>query len=114
MRTGIYEVMFIVRPDLDDEKIKSRIEKIKNLLVTKGAVIEKEEIIGRRIMETEFKHFKDGFYVLLYFSCEKEAVREITNVLRISDDIIRYLIVCAQRRPEKEPVTAVAQTEANV
>ena len=112
VRIGIYEAMLIIRPDLDDEKIKSRVEKIKHQLVAKGATIEKEELLGRRLLGTEFQHFRDGFYVLFYFSCDKELVREMEGILRISDDVIRYLIVASALPPSQEPAPAPADKPA--
>lgn len=116
MSIGSYEVMFIIRPDLDDSQIADKIEKIKNQLVAKGCQIDDLETWGRRSLATEFNGHQEGYYVLIYFKSEKNKVTDIEKFFRISEDFIRYLIVQSQGKlkpvaPEPAPA---AKTEEKI
>lgn len=88
-----YELVMIVRPDLDEEATRAVIEKAKNVIVQNGGQIEKEDIWGKRRLAYEIKHHKDGFYAVLNFKGAPAAEQELDRVLKLSDDVIRHMIV---------------------
>jgi small subunit ribosomal protein S6 len=88
-----YEVMYIIRPDLDEEQTNAVIEKFKGLLEAQGATIENIDKCGKRRLAYEIKDFLDGFYTIVTFQAEPAAVAELERVMRISDEVIKYLIV---------------------
>jgi len=88
-----YEVMYIIRPDLDQEQTKELVEKFQNLITNNGGEISKVDEIGKRRLAYEIADYNDGFYVLIYFQSEPNVVAELERVLKITDGIIRYLIV---------------------
>lgn len=88
-----YETMFIIRPDLDEEGIKAVIEKFSVLLKEKGAEIESVDEWGMRRLAYEVNKLREGYYVLLNYTAEPQAVDELERVFGISSDVIRYLIV---------------------
>lgn len=88
-----YETMFIIRPGLDEEATKAVIEKFLNLLREKGSEIQSVEEWGMRRLAYEVKKLREGYYVLVNFSAEPEAVAELERVFRISNDILRYIVV---------------------
>lgn len=87
-----YEVMYIIRPDIEEEATKAAIEKFQNI-ITNGGEIDKQEEIGKRRLAYEIEKFKDGYYVLVQFNAPTEVVKELDRVMRISDEVIRYLIL---------------------
>lgn len=88
-----YEVMYIVRPDVEQELLQSTVEKFQSIITTHGGEITKHEVMGKRRLAYEINKFRDGYYVLVNFTAAPEVVAELDRVLKISDEVIRSLIV---------------------
>jgi small subunit ribosomal protein S6 len=88
-----YEVMYILRTDLEQEAVQAAVEKFQNLITSGGGEITKHEIWGKRRLAYEIQKYRDGIYVLVNFNAAPQLVAELERVLRISDEVIRYLIV---------------------
>ncbi|BDG61848.1 30S ribosomal protein S6 [Caldinitratiruptor microaerophilus] len=92
-----YELMMVVRPDLEEEATKAVVEKAKGIITTGGGVVEKEDLWGKRRLAYEIRNFRDGYYAVLNFRAGTEVPKELDRVLRITDEVIRHIIV----RPEE-------------
>lgn len=88
-----YEVMYIIRPDLEQEQIQAAIEKFQGIITNNGGEITNHDVMGKRRLAYEINKFRDGHYVLINFNAAPEVVAELDRVMKISDEIIRYLIV---------------------
>jgi len=89
-----YELLYIVDRDLTDENRETLIEKIKALLVEKGAEITGLDKWGIKKLAypINFKH--EGFYVLVTFATENhKLVGEMSNLINITDGVARHLFV---------------------
>ena len=94
-----YEVMFIVRPDLEETNITSVANSMKELLTSKSASILEETAMGQRELAYEIKKFKTGYYFLFIIEAENdEAIKEFDRVALINENIIRHLIVKSEER----------------
>ena len=88
-----YEVMFIVRPNLEDEAANTLCESMKKVLEDKGATINEVVNMGRRELAYEVKKFNNGNYFLFKLTSDKDAVKEFDRVANINEDIIRHIVV---------------------
>lgn len=88
-----YEVMFVVRPNLEDEATNVVAENMKKVLESKKATINEVVNMGRRELAYEVKKFNNGSYFLFKITSDKEAVKEFDRVANINEDIIRHIIV---------------------
>lgn len=88
-----YEIMFVVRPDLDDEGRKKVIENFTNILKDNNAEIVKVDDWGLKQLAYEIRDFRKGHYVVVNVVAPITAVNEFDRLARISEDVIRYLIV---------------------
>ena len=88
-----YEVMYIQRPELEEEKRKSNVERFNAIITDRGGEIVKLNEMGKRRLAYEIDKNRDGYYVLTNFQANPEAVNELERIMKISDDVIRYLIV---------------------
>ncbi|MCY8203468.1 30S ribosomal protein S6 [Bacillus sp. N12A5] len=88
-----YEVMYIIRPNIDDESKKAVIERFNNVLTSNGAEITGTKDWGKRRLAYEIKDFRDGFYQIVNVQSEAAAVQEFDRLAKISDDIIRHIVV---------------------
>lgn len=87
-----YEIMFIVKPTLEEASIKKAFENIKKLLTDNKATILEEKEMGQRELAYEIKKHKTGYYFLLVVEAQAEAIAEFNRIANISDDIIRSLV----------------------
>lgn len=88
-----YETMFIIKPGLDEAGTKAVIDKFLNLLKEMGSEIESVEEWGMRRLAYEVEKLREGYYVLVNFSAETDAVEELQRVFNISDDILKYIVI---------------------
>lgn len=86
-----YEVMYIIRPDVEQEAVQATVEKFQGI-IQNGGEITKHEVMGKRRLAYEINKIRDGIYVLVNFTATPEVVAELERILKISDEVIRYLI----------------------
>ena len=87
-----YERVIIINPNLEEEAIKALIEKISNLINTDGKVSSVEEV-GKKKLAYEIKKNKEGFYVVFKFEANPELITELERVYRITDEVIKFIVV---------------------
>ncbi|MRH44391.1 30S ribosomal protein S6 [Aquibacillus halophilus] len=88
-----YEIMYIVRPDIEEEAQTALVERFNNILTENGAEIEKVEEKGKKRLAYEINDFRDGYYVLINFKGEEKAISEFDRQAKFSDDIIRHMAI---------------------
>ena len=94
-----YEIMFIVRPDLEEANIKEVANDMKEVLKSEGATIVEEKAMGQRELAYEIKKYKTGYYFLFVIESEDHsAAKEFDRVALINENIIRHLIVRVEER----------------
>lgn len=88
-----YEVMFIVRPDMEEAEIKKTADAMKKVLTDGKAKVVEEKAMGQKELAYEIKKVNTGFYYLYVVEATKEAVAEFDRVARINENLLRHLIV---------------------
>ena len=88
-----YEVVYIIDPALGEEGIANIVAKFKTLAEQNGSAVEVEEW-GKRRLAYAIDYKTEGYYVLMSFTSEPSFPKELDRVLRITDGILRSLIVC--------------------
>ncbi len=91
MSKNYYEFTYIINPVLEDEQIKETVEKVTKLIEDNGGEIDEVDEWGLRPFAYEIDGKGSGYYVNLYFSAPGEAIATIERLLRIDDDIMRYM-----------------------
>ena len=89
-----YEAMYIIQPVLEEEAKKAVIEKFQKLVESSkdGKVVSVDEW-GKRRLAYEVDKKSEGHYVLMNFSAEPAFIDEMTRIFKITDDVLKYLIV---------------------
>lgn len=87
-----YELMFILKPN-EDDAIKATVDKFAAIITDNGGSVEKVDAWGKRRLAYEIKNFADGYYVLINFAAEPAVVAELDRVMKITDDVLRHMIV---------------------
>ena len=87
-----YESVIIINPNLEEEAIKALIEKFSNLINTDGKVDSVEEL-GKKRLAYEIRKNKEGYYVVFKFEAKPESITELERVYRITDEVIKFIVV---------------------
>jgi small subunit ribosomal protein S6 len=87
-----YEVMYIIRPDVEQETVQALVDKF-NGIIGNGGEVTKTDVMGKRRLAYEINKIRDGIYVLVHFNAPAEVIVELDRVMKITDEIIRSLIV---------------------
>ena len=89
-----YEIMFIVRPDLEENAVKETVKKLEKILTDNKAVITLSKELGQKEFAYEIKGFKSGFYYLYNIDSNNDAaVKELDRVASIDESVVRHLIL---------------------
>ena len=88
-----YEVMYIIRPEVEEEGRKAIIEEINNVFVNLSSTVEKVTEWGIKDLAYEIAGCTKGYYVLLNVTATPEAVKEFDRVANIKEAIIRHIAV---------------------
>ncbi|KXG08620.1 30S ribosomal protein S6 [Anoxybacillus rupiensis] len=88
-----YEIMYIIRPNMDDEGKKAVVERFNGILAENGAEITNVKEWGKRRLAYEINDFRDGYYMIVNVMSEPKAVQEFDRLAKISEDIIRHIVV---------------------
>ena len=89
-----YEIMFIVRPDLEENAVKETVKKLEKVLTDNKAVITLSKELGQKEFAYEIKGFKSGFYYLYNIDSNNDAaIKEFDRVSSIDESVVRHLIL---------------------
>ncbi|HUY60616.1 MAG TPA: 30S ribosomal protein S6 [Candidatus Dormibacteraeota bacterium] len=101
-----YELMYIVRPDLDDEQVRVAMDEVTTMVANHGGEITKQSLWGRRRLAYTIAGSHDGYYVLAEARLPGDGIGEIERQLRLAENVIRHLITTAQviQEPEEPSV----------
>ena len=88
-----YEIMFIVKPDLEESNIKTVVDSMKKVVEAEGAKILEVKELGQRELAYEINKYKTGYYFLFVIESNHNTIAEFDRVALIYENIIRHLIV---------------------
>jgi small subunit ribosomal protein S6 len=91
-----YEIMFIVRPDVEEAELDKLIETFSGYITDGGGKVTNtpaEQKMGRRRLAYTVKKFNDGFYILLVVDAPASLISEIERRLRVSEPVIKFITV---------------------
>jgi small subunit ribosomal protein S6 len=89
----VYEVMFIVRPDLLEEDVEKLISTLQSNATNAGATVQNVEKMGKRRLAYDVKKFQDGLYVLLTLLADGKAIHELERRMRVTEQVIKFITV---------------------
>ena len=92
-----YETMLITSAALDEEASAALVGKFKSLIEANGTIDSIDEW-GKRRLAYPINDLMEGYYVLMTFNAKPEFPRELDRILRITDGVMRSLIVCKDEK----------------
>ena len=94
-RVNEYELIYILNPEMTDEAVETRINGISEFITAREGAIDAVDKWGKKKLSYPIKHFLEGSYVLTRFKMSPARCKELEANLRISEDIIRHLLIRA-------------------
>ena len=91
--TRQYELVYIVRPEAPDQEVADLHTQIEGIVQRFNGTFDKTENWGRRKLAYEIGHHREGIYVVETISGSGELMKEIDRRLRVTDQVIRHLVV---------------------
>jgi small subunit ribosomal protein S6 len=88
-----YEVMTIHRPDLAEDEVAAKVGELSDYLSGKDASVKGKDLWGKRRFAYEIDHLSEGYYSVVTFEAEPDAVDAVDRVLSLADEVIRHKIV---------------------
>jgi small subunit ribosomal protein S6 len=89
----LYETMYILRPDLNDQDTDAAIAKYQTILQNQEAESITIQHRGKRRLAYDIKKHREGIYIQMNFSAGPRSIEEMEKAMRLSDEVIRYLTV---------------------
>ena len=89
-----YEIMFIVKPDVEEDAMKKVVADMKSVLESKNAKVVDLKEMGQKELAYEMNKYKTGYYFLFTIETEEDsATKEFDRLALINENILRHLIV---------------------
>lgn len=88
-----YELMYIIRPNIEEDAKKALVERFNEILTSNGAEIIESKEWGKRRLAYEINDFREGIYQIVKANADSKAIDEYTRLANISEDIIRHIAV---------------------
>jgi len=88
-----YELVIVVRPDASKEEVEAVLDSVSGYITGRGGTVTEVERWGKRRLAYPIKHNTQGIYALVRFQLKPEHNRELEANLRISENILRHLLV---------------------
>ncbi|MDF2701094.1 MAG: ribosomal protein [Rubrobacteraceae bacterium] len=108
----VYEVMFIIIPELDEEQVENTISRFRTVIERTGGEPRDVNHWGRRKLAYEIDHRTDGYYVIMEFTAGERTLVELKRILRVSDDVLRHMVMklppTYAHKPLPEPAEAAS------
>jgi small subunit ribosomal protein S6 len=103
-----YELMLLLRPDLEDDKLQAAVEKVTRAIVNGGGSLSKVSPWGKRRLAYDIGPHREASYFLIHFDIEPSQVREIERGMLISEEILRHLVTVLEDRGPAEELAPAA------
>ncbi len=91
----IYELGFILKPDLPEEEAQESLDSVKQVLTAGGATIDKVDNWGKRPLAYRVHGFWSGHYVFIRYSLDEDRSlnKELERRLRVADHVIKFMTI---------------------
>ncbi|MCK5061242.1 30S ribosomal protein S6 [Candidatus Parcubacteria bacterium] len=113
-KTPHYEMLYIISNKFTEDELKPIRESIKKEIVDNGGAVTYSEEWGKKKFTYPIEHFHHGYYQLVEFDMEADKIASLDRVFRISNEILRHMLVAKPARSAKEIETEKRAAEKRV
>ncbi|GAB4277846.1 MAG: 30S ribosomal protein S6 [Coriobacteriia bacterium] len=94
-----YELMLMTDPSLDDEAREAVVSRASDVIKEAEGTVDEVDDWGKRRLAYEIDDLSDAHYTVVQFHASPDSVAELDRVLRITDPVIRHMIVRREDLP---------------
>lgn len=105
---GTYEMVTVIRPDLDEEALGAAIDRINKRIVEHGGTVKATERWGKRKTAYMVQKYRDGYYVLTVFTLDAGQVAPLRQTIGLHEDVLRFTVATHRAAPAPAPASAPA------
>jgi small subunit ribosomal protein S6 len=88
-----YELMYIVRPNIAEDEVAGATDKVDTMISNLGGSVSEKNPWGKRRLAYPIDKYEDGYYIVSKIKLDTSRTRDLEEQLRISDDVIRHILV---------------------
>ena len=88
-----YESMYILKPDMEEEKKDALVKRFSDIVEKSGGKVEKIDEWGNKRLAYPIQYINDGYYVLMTFEADPALPAELERNYKIADDVLRYIVI---------------------
>ncbi len=103
-----YEMMYILRPDLSEEKVREAVGKYQSFIADRGAEDIQIQNRGKKRLAYPIKKFLDGIYIQMNYQADGTQIAPLERAMRLGEEVIRYMTLKVKAQPVE---VAEADTE---
>lgn len=108
---GTYEIVAVLRPDLDEEALGTALTRISQRITEHGGTVTSQERWGKRKLAYPVKKYRDGFYALVVFTLDAPRIAALRQVLGLNEELLRFALATHRAKPAA-PAAAPGQPAA--
>ena len=108
-----YELVYVLKPDATEQEVAEMQQQVEAIITRVGGTLDKTDVWGRRKLAYEIGRHKDGFYVLHVISGTGELMKEIDRRLKVTEAILRHLVVRVDEHERKAERARTLRTETS-
>jgi small subunit ribosomal protein S6 len=97
-----YELVIIVSPEVEDDAVSATVERVQEFIAQQGGQVKEVAPWGRRKLAYPIDGFKEGNYVVAQLGLDPQSVRAIEDHLKLTENVIRHLVVKLEETKEDE------------
>ncbi len=94
-----YEMMYILRPDLSEEKVREAVGKYQSFIAERGAENIQIQNRGKRRLAYPIKKFLDGIYIQMNYQGDGTQIAPLERAMRLGEEVIRYMTLKLKAQP---------------
>ncbi len=107
----LYESVFIARQDISSAQAEQLTTEFSEIITNMGGEIKNTEFWGLRSLSYKIKKNRKGHYVLLHIEAPAEAIAEMERLMRLNEDVLRYITLRMEELPEGPSAIVLAKSE---
>ncbi|HHW55828.1 MAG: 30S ribosomal protein S6 [bacterium] len=96
-----YELMVILNPELSEEETEGTLQRLQDIIREGEGEVSNLDKWGKRRLAYEVKKFREGYYAVLNFKAAPAVAAELERIIKITDNIIRYLLIRDERAEQE-------------
>jgi small subunit ribosomal protein S6 len=104
-----YEMVFILRPDLEDAQVRAAVERVEGRIAERGGTVVATELWGKRRLAYPIAKHREGYYGFLRFELDGQRVQDLKNAVALHEEVIRFLVCEALPTPAPAPTPQAAE-----